>query len=208
MTHDPNLTLQRFYRWNAPIYDLTRWTILRGRQAAIEALRLRPGERVLEIGCGTGLNLARLRQQVGARGLVVGLDHSYAMLARARRRRLPHVCLVQADAARLAFRGRFHAVLMAYSLRMIPDWNGALERACAHLEPDGTLVVLDFAPRTEPLAFWRALLDRHLAWNHVDTGRDLKGALQQCMEQVEELDAVPAYVTLLRGTGLRMPSEL
>lgn len=198
-----NRVLQRFYRWNAPIYDLTRWTILRGRRAAIDALRLRTDDRVLEIGCGTGSSFAGLFEKVGKRGNVVGVDLSYHMLARARRRRGLDVQLIQADAARLTLRRRFHAVLMSYSLTMIPDWRTAIELACDHLEPEGTIVILDFAPRTHPRALWRRWFDRYLSWNHVDTSRDLKGALVRQVGPVEEFDQVPAYVTLLRGTRSR-----
>ena len=198
-----NQTLQRFYRWNAPIYDLTRWTILRGRRAAIDALCLRPGDGVLEIGCGTGLSFASLVEQVGERGRVVGVDLSFHMLARARRRRRRNVHLIQADAARLTLRCRFDAVLVSYALTMIPDWRAAIERACDHLESSGIMVILDFARSDPPRSWRRALFDRWLARNHVDTGRDLKGAVARRMDRVEEHERVPAYVTLLRGTGLR-----
>ena len=200
---NPNQTLRRFYRWNAPIYDLTRWAILRGRRAAIDALRLRPGNGVLEIGCGTGLSFVSLVEQVGERGRVVGVDLSYHMLARARHRHRHNVHLIQADAARLALRCRFDAVLVSYALTMIPDWQAAIDRACNHLESGGTVVILDFARCDPPRARLRALFNRYLARNHVDTDRDLKGALARRMGRIEELDRVPAHVTLLRGTGLR-----
>jgi S-adenosylmethionine-diacylgycerolhomoserine-N-methlytransferase len=199
-----NTTVQRFYRWNAPIYDLTRWALLRGRRTAVEALRLRSGQRVLELGCGTGLNFARLRERVGATGCVVGVDLSWHMLARARRRLLPRTYLLQADAARLPLDGTFNAVLLSYSLTMIPQWERALDQACGLLAPTGTLVVLDFAPAIPGQRLWQVWLNRYLAWNHVDAHRDLRGALARRVAQVEELPGVAAYVTLLRGSGGRI----
>ncbi|WP_411285641.1 class I SAM-dependent methyltransferase [Lapillicoccus sp.] len=63
----------------APIYGV-------GRERAIPALHLREGSRVLDIGCGTGLNFPRLLAAVGRSGQVVGVDHSGEMLEVARRK--------------------------------------------------------------------------------------------------------------------------
>ena len=51
------------------------------RQKAAERLRLQPGDRVLEIGCGTGRNLPPLRAAVGPTGSIYGVDISAGMLA-------------------------------------------------------------------------------------------------------------------------------
>ncbi len=74
------------YRRRAAGYDRTcgpTWPI---RERAISALGLRPGQKVLDVGCGTGLSLALLRERVGDEGRVYGIDQSPEMaeLARAR----------------------------------------------------------------------------------------------------------------------------
>jgi SAM-dependent methyltransferase len=76
----------RKYRTRAAGYDATcgpTWPI---RERTVAALQLAPGQRVLDVGCGTGLSLELLRAAVGAQGLVYGFDQSPEMLAQARAR--------------------------------------------------------------------------------------------------------------------------
>ena len=194
-----NAQLQRFYRWNAPIYDLTRWVILRRRRLAVAALELAAGDTVLELGCGTGLNFSLLQRQVGATGTIIGVDLSEAMLKRARRRLSGNGQLICADASRLELACTVDAVLAAYSLSMIPAWRAALERACAVLRPGGRIVVLDFGAVGSCAGVCRRLFDRYLALNHVETGRDFGTALHALLGETEELLPREAYATLMRG---------
>lgn len=140
------------YRWGALFYDVVsmeRWIYRPGRRQAIKGLRLTPGMRVLDVGCGTGLNLQCLLSVIGAAGEVVGVDASEAMLRQARRRvrrnGWSNVTLVQGDAARLdsTVAGDFEAVLFTYSLSVIGDWRQAWQQAWAMLRPGGRVAVAD-----------------------------------------------------------------
>ncbi len=147
--------------------------ILHGRRQAVGRLALKPDSRVLEVGCGTGLNFRHILDQLAPqRGSLVGLDFSSDMLRRAAQRcgRLgwTNVSLVEADATRLSYRGEFDAILFAYSLTMIPDWRAALHCAVDALRPGGRLVVLDFSR----FHAWGPLAPVMRAWlraNHVET---------------------------------------
>lgn len=200
---DCNVNLRRYYRWQAPIYDVTRRVFLRGRHAATSALGLRPGDHVLEIGCGTGLNLPSLSLDVGNEGRVVGVDLSMAMLSRARSRRSGQTHLVCSDATALPLTGSFGGILFSYALTVIPDWESALRWASDHLEPPGKIVVLDFLapPRLRPIADWP--VGMHLRLNHVDWNRDLVGAMQSLGYTVEQSPVgglLARYAKILVGT--------
>jgi len=74
------------YRLGARVYDVVSMEQLvyrPGRRAAIEALAPGAGARVLDVGCGTGLNLPLLADAVGPAGEIVGVDASAAMLRQA-----------------------------------------------------------------------------------------------------------------------------
>src|SRR6202044_2485796 len=75
------------------------------RRRAVQALGLRPGDTVIDMACGTGLNFPLLQRAVGPGGRIVGVDLTDAMLARAQNRiqsnGWSNFSLVQADAARV-----------------------------------------------------------------------------------------------------------
>ena len=102
---DPATAAQSFYTRYARIYDLVaRHTpgVERLRDRVVDALDPRPGETVVEMGCGTGANLPHLRERIGPGGRVVGLDFAPGALAVARDRtaRWENVVVARADARR------------------------------------------------------------------------------------------------------------
>ena len=147
------------YQLGARVYDvvsLERLVYRAGRRAAIEGLGLQGGERVLDVGCGTGLDLPFLME--AHVGQVVGVDTSAPMLAQARRRverqGWSAVTLVEGDAAQVSslVDGLFDAVVFTYSLSVVDDWRQAWEQAWALLRPGGRIAVVDTAL---PVGRWR-----------------------------------------------------
>jgi S-adenosylmethionine-diacylgycerolhomoserine-N-methlytransferase len=138
--------MSRTYRAQAGIFDVTRAPILLGRSRLAETIDT--ATNVLEVGCGTGRNLAGLRRAVGTEGRVFGLECATAMLRRARRRAPPGVEVLDAEygvdplPAGIA---PLDAIVFSYSLSMIPDFDLALAQAHRDLRVGGRLIVLDFA---------------------------------------------------------------
>ena len=77
---------QEMYRLRAPTYDRAVRRSLVTRRAAVDALRLQPGDVVLDVGCGTGLSLPLIEDRVGESGKIIGIEPSPDMLALARER--------------------------------------------------------------------------------------------------------------------------
>ena len=81
---DIRARMDRMYRPQTLVYDLTRKYYLLGRDRLIDGLDARPGEIVLEVGCGTGRNLVRIGRRYPGVALL-GVDAAAPMLATARR---------------------------------------------------------------------------------------------------------------------------
>jgi trans-aconitate methyltransferase len=122
--------------WDAGLYDAKHAFVTEQGRGLIDLLDARPGERVLDLGCGTG----DLAAAVAARGAaVVGLDASSEMLAAARAKH-PHLEFVPGDAADFRFAEPFDAVLSNAALHWVPDAEGAARSVAAALERGGRFV--------------------------------------------------------------------
>lgn len=156
-THDHTTThaelMDQVYRYQRYVYDLTRKYYLFGRDRLIRELDLRPGERLVEVGCGTARNLiAMARRYPEAR--LFGLDASREMLktaaeAIARAGLTDRICLAHGYAedlspAMFGEKAPFNRAVFSYSLSMIPQWQQALSSAAAVLTPNGRIHVVDF----------------------------------------------------------------
>ncbi|MDH3475803.1 MAG: methyltransferase domain-containing protein [Rhodospirillales bacterium] len=137
----------RHYDFAAKLYYLIGFREQAYRKMAIEALQLRRGDRVVDIGCGTGLNFAILQDKVGPKGRIIGVDLSPAMLAEARRRVTGHgwsnVELVESAAAAYLFPREIDGILSTLALTLEPDYDAVIARGAEALRPGDRWVVLD-----------------------------------------------------------------
>ncbi|HEY0158103.1 MAG TPA: class I SAM-dependent methyltransferase [Thermoanaerobaculia bacterium] len=137
-------------RWNrlrytlyAPFYDLVARRLGRGRRRALELLQVREGERVLIVGCGTGLDLELLPR--GAQ--VTAVDLTPAMVEKTRSRAEALGMTIDArvmDAAKLDFPdASFDCVLLHLILAVVPDPYSTAREAARVLRPGGRASIFD-----------------------------------------------------------------
>ncbi len=145
-----------WYDFSANLYYLIGFREAWYRKQAVSALGLKPGDTIVEIGCGTGLNFGYLRAAVGEAGKVIGVDLTDAMLAQAEQRIAregwSNVMLVQRDAATYEFPPEVQGVLSTFALTLVPEYGRVIARAADALATGGRMVVLDFRqPENWPL---------------------------------------------------------
>ena len=138
--------LQAFYAPQARHYDKFRERLLHGRRDLVEALRITPGDRVVELGAGTGRVAAYFAEQVPALSSLTLVDLCPALLAQARQRTelWPRTQVVQADITSWQPPWLVDKVYCSYALTMVPDWFLAVDNAIRMLRPGGLFGVVDF----------------------------------------------------------------
>jgi phosphatidylethanolamine/phosphatidyl-N-methylethanolamine N-methyltransferase len=134
------------YRRYARIYDAVFGPVLQpGRRALLEALKLKPGDRVLEVGVGTGLSLPLYPRSVR----LTGIDVSSEMLEKARdrvaRRRLENVeALLEMDAEDMSFPdASFDKVVAMYVVSVVARPARLLEELHRVCRPDGEIFIVN-----------------------------------------------------------------
>lgn len=182
-TQNYERNLQQYYQWHAPFYDATRWSFLFGRQSLINNLPALPSSpRILEIGCGTGVNLERLKATYrDAR--ITGLDISAEMLKCATRR-LGDAAHITLKNQKYGLSNEFHApfdlVLLSYSLTMMGNEMELVIRRVSHdLAPNGCIAVVDFHDTSS--RFFRRWMNK----NHVTMDGSLLAILEKNFAPVD-----------------------
>ena len=178
--------MDRIYRHQRHIYDLTRKYYLLGRDRMIAGLAVPDGASVLEVGCGTGRNLIEAaRRYPHAR--FHGFDISAKMLETARANvaragMAGRIVLAEGDAAdfsatRLFGVAAFERVFISYALSMIPAWEATVGASLAATAPGGSLHVVDFGQQTGLPHWFGRGLHGWLATFSVTPRHDLEEAL-------------------------------
>jgi demethylphylloquinol methyltransferase len=165
MSSTPANSVQSLFDRIAPVYDELNQTLSFGqhkiwKQMAVKWCDLKPGDRALDVCCGSGDVALMLAEKLGSRGHVTGLDFAAAQLAvaadRQRQSLNPQTTApidwVQGDALNLpAESNRFDGVTMSYGLRNVTDIPMALQEIRRVLKPGAKAAILDMHRPNNPL---------------------------------------------------------
>ncbi|MHB8874915.1 MAG: class I SAM-dependent methyltransferase [Myxococcaceae bacterium] len=155
MTPDPLAKHGRFFDVWSRFYRYTGFglELRRIQRVAIDRLRVTPGQRVLDLGCGPGDGLPRI---AASGGVPIGLDYSEGMLGKAAVEPAGRGRLVRGDAGRLPFRSAsLDKIVCTNSFHHYPDHRAALAELRRVLKKGGLLVLVD--PRRDHPFGWLAI---------------------------------------------------
>jgi phosphatidylethanolamine/phosphatidyl-N-methylethanolamine N-methyltransferase len=145
--------VERVYEKLSGVYDLTFGPLLHpGRLFAKDRLGIKAGDHVLEVGVGTGINLALYPQHCH----LTGIDFSGKMLEKARERAqrpgLPTVRLMEMDAAALTFEDdSFDVVYAPYLISVVPDPVQVVREMRRVCRPGGRIIILNHFLHENPI---------------------------------------------------------
>ncbi len=176
-----------------PLYDVVCGALLHpGRRRAIAHLDIRQGDRILEVGVGTGHGLNDYPKNCS----VVAVDLSLAMMSHAKerlqRQRREHVSLLQVDATHLAFADHaFDRVYVPYTINVVPDALAVGRELIRVCKPGGRIVLLNHFDGVPETTNWINALAGRLAtaadvnWHlHLDTFVEALGLRLIAVESV------------------------
>jgi len=194
-------TIKRAYAILSPVYDfLFDKVFYPGRVAAIDLLEIKPGDRVLEVGVGTGLNLPLYRRDCE----VTGIDISEGMLRKADERvrtyGMTNTKLMVMDASKLEFPANsFDRVIATYVISAVPDPVKTLLEMRRVCKPSGHLVILNHFKSDNPVV---GMFEKLLAPVCTKIGFDTELKLMPLLERVALAPEQLHRVNLMNGWRL------
>ncbi len=173
----------KLYDLWAWFYDVTFGVLVHTRHIrAVKEIRAKPGDRILDLGVGTGMTLSDYPHDV----TVVGMDLSAGMLAKARKKceesKLDHIQLMLGDAMHPPFAdATFDHILIAHTVSVVSQPNRLMQWAARMVKPGGTVVLLNHFRSTNRVMGWCEKVTNPF-WVKVGWRSDL--TLEECLEDV------------------------
>lgn len=196
-----NRRIRAFFDKHAPAWDDGVSEELLARLADImSGLDIRPGDRVLDVGCGTGVLLQHLYPRIGPDGRIVAVDLSFDMLARARAKRggAPTLFL-QADVSECPFVPGWFDLVVCYSVfPHFLDQGRAVAALASMLKPGGRLVVCHSKSR-EDINDFHDTVGEVVGGHYLPEEPAMRGLLEGAGLNVMRFDALSDRYVVVSG---------
>ncbi|MCA1813075.1 MAG: methyltransferase domain-containing protein [Halobacteriales archaeon] len=207
MTHAGEPLIHQEYTRMALLYQervVPRFVPIARR--TVEEARLEPGQRVLDVGAGTGLATFLAAEAVGPKGEVVGLDASEGQLGIAeglrQLRGLGQVRFTRGDATRLAFAGEFDAAIS--NLGIPPGFPPVLAGMHRAMRPPGRLSIAEWtSDRQDVFDDLREAIARHVVRDPPPELAALRQAVQARRGQLDAMGSAATFGQALRAAGFQ-----
>lgn len=207
----PASRVRQFFGAIALRYDLTNRILSAGldvfwrKKAARLVDRWKPA-RILDLATGSG-DLAVALAEACPGSLVIGADFSQPMLARARAKGVAH--LVAGDGLRLPFAAEtFDAVTVAFGLRNMESWSGALGEMARVLRPGGHALIMDFSMPPVPLLWLYRPYLRHILPKLAAVVTGQRAVYEYFADSIERFPNGGEMRELLQKAGLRCERQI
>ncbi|KAI9130069.1 class I SAM-dependent methyltransferase [Acaryochloris sp. CCMEE 5410] len=170
------------------------------RKLAIASLQLHPGDTVIDLCCGTGLNFPLLEELIGPEGKIIGVDLTAGMLAQARQRvetnHWQNINLIQSDVADYSFPDKVDGILSTWAITLVPEYEQVILKGCEALSPGKKLCILDFKKPDSGLSLFAPFLSYLFIRPF---GGNLKMAERHPWETIQKYLTKTIFVDLMMG---------
>ena len=210
MTSDAHVAMDRMYRHQRYIYDLTRKFYLFGRDKLIAELPVQGNDLICEVGCGTARNLVLLAKR-HPNAKFYGVDASAEMLKTAdlaiEAAHVGHLVKLATALStdftpeQFGLARKFDRLIYSYSLSMMDDWREGLEYAFTQLRPGGTIHVVDFGDQAGLPGWFKRALKTWLDQFHVRFRPEIRAYFD---EQEKAGRGRVTYRPVMRGYAYRL----
>ncbi len=162
-------------------------------QALVSRFDLRPGQVVLDAGCGTGRLLPLILEKIGPGGELVAVDFSEKMLEIARKKyRAPNLVFSRADISQFKFPCQFDRIICLCLIPHLPDKLLALRTLRANLKPGGQLIIAHTASRQE-VNTYHAHLPQPICRDELPDSQEMMELLAAARLRLIELEESDKY---------------
>ncbi|MBC7363109.1 MAG: methyltransferase domain-containing protein [Candidatus Aminicenantes bacterium] len=164
----------------------------------LERLELKPGQVVLDAGCGTGRLVPLISEKIGPEGKLIAVDVSANMLKIARQKfNFHNVVFIQADVCELDASKLFDRVICLSLFPHLPDQESGLRAFKKYLKPNGQLIIAHTASREEVNSY-HAQLPEPICYDQLPERNQMINLLQKTGFKLLELEESDVY--FLRAT--------